>query len=150
MGCIEFHRVVLIYRPGLPPALREVSFTIRGGEKVSEEVGYWQGHQWMDGHVCCRAVGVRLYVAGSPVDGWTCVLPGCGCTVVRSCVSQQTTSVQLSLLHNHLIRAQIDEGHRRAQTVQPEPNVCYCIGWYVGTVYRMRLQSCVAECPSCL
>ncbi|CAK9105208.1 Multidrug resistance-associated protein 1 (ATP-binding cassette sub-family C member 1) (Glutathione-S-conjugate-translocating ATPase ABCC1) (Leukotriene C(4) transporter) (LTC4 transporter) [Durusdinium trenchii] len=33
-GEIEFRNVVLRYRPNLPPALKGLSFTIRGGEKV--------------------------------------------------------------------------------------------------------------------
>ncbi|KAJ1300471.1 hypothetical protein OPQ81_005286 [Rhizoctonia solani] len=33
-GEIEFHEVVMSYRPGLPPVLRGVSLHIRGGEKI--------------------------------------------------------------------------------------------------------------------
>lgn len=33
-GAVEFKDVVLVYRPGLPPALRGVSFCIAGGERV--------------------------------------------------------------------------------------------------------------------
>jgi ABC-type multidrug transport system fused ATPase/permease subunit len=33
-GAIEFDRVSLVYRPGLPPALRELSFSIQGGHNV--------------------------------------------------------------------------------------------------------------------
>ncbi|EDO46846.1 predicted protein, partial [Nematostella vectensis] len=33
-GRIRFHNIVLVYRPGLPPALRNVSLEIHAGEKV--------------------------------------------------------------------------------------------------------------------
>ena len=33
-GEIRFNKTTLIYRPGLPPALKGVSFTVKGGEKV--------------------------------------------------------------------------------------------------------------------
>ncbi|CAE6500425.1 unnamed protein product [Rhizoctonia solani] len=33
-GAIEFHDLVMSYRPGLPPVLRGVSLRVRGGEKI--------------------------------------------------------------------------------------------------------------------
>lgn len=33
-GAVDFDNVTLIYRKGLPPALRKLSFSFGGGEKV--------------------------------------------------------------------------------------------------------------------